>query len=104
MYVGEYLPFWHPYEDYRKSYAAKKELGGGVLRTLSHEIDLVQYWFGEYEKIFAKISKISDLDIEVDDSTDIFNNNFLGNRVDFNLAVIKNPIFISFFYRLFLHV
>lgn len=72
LYVGEYLPFWHPYEDYRKSYAAKKELRGGVLRTLSHEIDLGQYWFGEYEKIFAKVLKISDLDIDVDDSTDIF--------------------------------
>lgn len=72
LYVGEYLPFWHPYEDYRKSYAAKKELGGGALRTLSHEIDLGQYLFGNYNKIFAKISKISDLDINVDDSTDIF--------------------------------
>ena len=72
LYVGEYLPFWHPYEDYRKSYAAKKELGGGVLRTLSHEIDLGQYWFGEYKKIFAKVLKISDLDINVDDNTDIF--------------------------------
>ncbi len=28
LYVGEYLPFWHPYENYRKSYSAKKELGG----------------------------------------------------------------------------
>ena len=72
LYVGEYLPFWHPYEDYRKSYAARKELGGGVLRTLSHEIDLGQYWFGDYDKIFARVSKISDLDIDVDDSVDIF--------------------------------
>jgi predicted dehydrogenase len=72
LYVGEYLPFWHPYEDYTKSYAARKELGGGVLRTLSHEIDLGQYWFGNYERIFAKVCKISDLDIDVDDSTDIF--------------------------------
>ena len=72
LYVGEYLPLWHPYEDYRKSYAAKKELGGGALRTLSHEIDLGQYLFGNYNRIFAKISKISDLDIDVDDNTDIF--------------------------------
>ena len=25
---GSYLPDWHPYEDYRKGYAAKKKLGG----------------------------------------------------------------------------
>jgi len=91
LYVGEYLPFWHPYEDYRKSYAAKKELGGGVLRTLSHEIDLGQYWFGEYEKIFAKISKISDLDIEVDDSTDIFAE--MKNRIILKISMdYLNPL------------
>ena len=31
---GEYLPSWHPWEDHRKSYSAKKELGGGVILTL----------------------------------------------------------------------
>ena len=72
LYVGEYLPFWHPYEDYRKRYAARDDLGGGSLRTFSHEIDLGQYWFGNYDKIFAKVSKISDLEIDVDDNTDIF--------------------------------
>ncbi len=91
LYVGEYLPFWHPYEDYRKSYAAKKELGGGVLRTLSHEIDLGQYWFGEYKKIFAKVLKISDLDINVDDSTDIFAE--MKNRIILKISMdYLNPL------------
>lgn len=40
---GDYLPAWHPWEDYRESYAAKKELGGGVALTLSHEIDLANW-------------------------------------------------------------
>ena len=31
---GEYLPNWHPWEDFRLSYAARKDLGGGVLLTL----------------------------------------------------------------------
>ena len=26
---GEYLPGWHPWEDYRNSYAARADLGGG---------------------------------------------------------------------------
>jgi predicted dehydrogenase len=38
---GEYLPDWHPWEDYRTSYAARKELGGGAALTLSHDLDLV---------------------------------------------------------------
>jgi len=72
LYVGEYLPFWHPYENYRTSYSARKKLGGGVLRTLCHEIDLGHYWFGIYDKVFSRVSKISNLDIDADDNTYIF--------------------------------
>ena len=71
LFVGEYLPNWHPYEDYRASYASKKEMGGGALRTLCHEIDLGQYWFGDYDEVFSRVSKISGLDIGTDDNTDI---------------------------------
>lgn len=39
-YWGEHLPYWHPWEDYRHSYAARKELGGGAALTLSHDLDL----------------------------------------------------------------
>ncbi len=66
--VGHYLPFWHPYEDYKTSYAARKELGGGSLRTLSHEIDLSQFIFGPIRKVFAKVYKLSSLKIDVDDT------------------------------------
>ena len=91
LYVGEYLPSWHPYEDYRVSYAAKKELGGGVLRTLSHEIDLGQYWFGEYHKVFSRISKISSLDIDVDDNTDIIAEMKNGTLLRINMDYL-NPV------------
>ncbi len=37
---GSYLPDWHPWENYKESYAAKKSLGGGVALTLCHDIDL----------------------------------------------------------------
>lgn len=41
-----YLPDWHPYEDYRQSYAARSELGGGVIPTLDHEIDFLLWALG----------------------------------------------------------
>ena len=41
-----YLPNWHPYADYRQEYTAQKQMGGGVIRTLSHELDLAIHWFG----------------------------------------------------------
>ncbi len=71
LHVGQYLPNWHPYEDYRDAYYAKKELGGGGLRTLSHEIDLMQYFFGNVQYIFAKVETNSNLEIDVDDVTNI---------------------------------
>lgn len=44
---GEYLPDWHPWEDYRDGYAARKELGGGAALTLSHDLDLIFWLTGE---------------------------------------------------------
>ena len=69
--VGHYLPHWHPYEDYTKGYAARSDLGGGVLRTLSHELDMICFLFGSVESIFAKVEKLSDLKIDVDDCVDV---------------------------------
>lgn len=71
LHVGQYLPNWHPYEDYRNAYYAKKELGGGALRTLSHEVDLMQYFFGDVLSLYAKVKKNSELEIDVDDVTNI---------------------------------
>lgn len=71
LHVGQYLPNWHPYEDYRSAYYSRKDLGGGALRTLSHEVDLMQFLFGQVKTVFAKVEKLSDLDIDVDDVTTI---------------------------------
>lgn len=68
---GEYLPGWHPWEDYRKSYSARKDLGGGVLLTLSHPLDYIRWLFGDPEWIWAMSGKISDLQVDVDDIAEI---------------------------------
>ena len=68
LYCGQFLPFWHTYADYKKEYYARKDLGGGVLRTLSHEIDLMHYLFGEVTELTASVDKISNLEIDVDDN------------------------------------
>jgi len=62
-----YLPKWHLYADYRIEYTAKKELGGGVIRTLSHEIDLMLYLFGAPVSTVGVTDKISSLEIDTDD-------------------------------------
>lgn len=64
---GSYLPFWHPNEDYRFSYAARKELGGGVLNTISHELDLIYYFFGLPNSVFSNKLNTGILNIDVED-------------------------------------
>ena len=68
---GEYLPGWHPWEDYRKSYSARSDLGGGVALTLCHPLDYVRWLFGEVSILWGFSGKISDLEISVDDLAEI---------------------------------
>ncbi|HIP45615.1 MAG TPA: Gfo/Idh/MocA family oxidoreductase, partial [Sulfurospirillum arcachonense] len=65
--AGQYLPTWRPDQDYRESYSAKLSQGGGVLRDLSHELDYINWIFGDITVIGSINTKISDLEIESDD-------------------------------------
>ena len=53
FHLKTFLPDWHPWEDFRDSYASQKKLGGGVLLTCSHEIDLAINFFGEAQSVFC---------------------------------------------------
>ena len=66
--VGQYLPSWRPKSDYRQGVSAKKELGGGALLELSHEMDYLRWIFGEVEWVRATLSQQSKLEIDVEDS------------------------------------
>jgi predicted dehydrogenase len=66
--VGEYLPGWHPYEDYRGGYAARRDLGGGVVLTLVHELDYVYWLFGLPRRLWAVGGHLSRLELDVEDT------------------------------------
>ena len=69
---GDYLPAWHPWEDYRESYAAKKELGGGVALTLSHEIDMATWLINSTpQKSFTLKNYSSALEMDVEAGCDV---------------------------------
>jgi len=79
---GEYLPGWHPWEDYRKSYSAREDLGGGVVLTLCHPLDYLRWLMGEISELWAFTGKVSDLEIGVEDVAEIglhFVNGAVGN-------------------------
>ena len=64
---GQYLPTWRPEQDYKESYSADIDQGGGVLRDLSHELDYIVWLFGHFNTLEAINTKISDLEINSDD-------------------------------------
>lgn len=68
---GEYLPNWHPWEDYRQSYAARADLGGGVIVTLTHPLDYLQYILGDVESLWSFNGHLSPLEIDVEDVAEI---------------------------------
>lgn len=69
--VGEYLPDWHPREDYRHSYSARKNLGGGPILTFSHDLDLACWLLGPPTQLMAMTSHASALEIETEDVADV---------------------------------
>ncbi|HOY97178.1 MAG TPA: Gfo/Idh/MocA family oxidoreductase, partial [Catalimonadaceae bacterium] len=80
---GEHLPDWHPWEDYRESYAARKELGGGAALTLSHDLDLV-LWMIESTLVSHHLIQnfASGLEVNVDSAADFllgFENGVTGH-------------------------
>jgi predicted dehydrogenase len=79
---GEYLPQWHPWEDYRQSYSARAELGGGVIVTLTHPLDYLRYLIGEVDSLWSFNGHISPLEVDVEDTAEIglkFKNGAIGS-------------------------
>jgi predicted dehydrogenase len=66
-----YLPSWRPGKDPRNGYSAHREMGGGVLYDLSHEIDYVQYILGPVEALRGQASRRSDVTVDAEDYADI---------------------------------
>ena len=65
---SSYLPDWRPGTDYRNTYSAHKNLGGGVAIDLIHEWDYLSFLFRYASKKWKSfMGKISNLEIDSDD-------------------------------------
>lgn len=79
---SEYLPDWHPWEDYRTFYMAKKEQGGGAILDESHTVDFARWLFGEIKEVACFNDKLSNLEITSDDIAEMlvrFESGAMGN-------------------------
>jgi len=68
---GEYLPNWHPYEDYREMPASHRELGGGLILSQIHDLDYAYSLFGLPRRVFAVGGHLSSLDVDGEDTASI---------------------------------
>ena len=64
---SSYLPDWRPGTDYRNTYSAHKDLGGGVDIDLIHEWDYLTYLFGMPSSVKFFSGKVSNLEIDSSD-------------------------------------
>ncbi len=80
--VGQYLPDWRKDTDYRQGVSARRDLGGGAILELSHELDYARWLMGEVAAVSAQADRVSDLDIDVEDLAEItlrFQSGAIGN-------------------------
>ena len=88
---GEYLPSWHPWEDYRQSYSARSDLGGGVVLTLCHPFDYLRWLLGEVDSVSATTGHLGDLKIDVEDTADV-TLSFQSGAIGYvHLDYLQNP-------------
>lgn len=64
---SSYLPNWRPGQDYRETYSAHLNQGGGVSIDLIHEWDYMMYLFGKPNKVMNYRGQYSNLEIDSDD-------------------------------------
>ena len=80
---GQYLPDWHPWEDYRKFYVARKETGG-AREIVAFELVWLTWILGNVDTISCFKGKLSKLDVNIDDAYQIimkFKNGVFGHML-----------------------
>lgn len=90
FHFGSYLPWRHPWEDYRSGYGARRELGGGVILDAIHEFDMALWLFGEPEAIYCTGGNFSDLEIDVEDTAEVLMS-YADKVVSIHLDFVERP-------------
>jgi predicted dehydrogenase len=63
--IGQYLPDWHPWEDYRDYYPSRRVQGGGLDAVC--DLDYLCWILGEVTHLTCFAGKLSSLEIDTED-------------------------------------
>jgi predicted dehydrogenase len=88
---GEFLPGWHPWEDYRHGYSARRDMGGGPVLTFSHEIDTLLWLLGRPVRLTALAARTSDLEIDTEDVAEIVVQLACGALAAVHVDYVRRP-------------
>jgi predicted dehydrogenase len=91
FFCGSWLPSWRQGQDYRKSVSARRELGGGALLELSHELDMAQWLLGPLTPLNAFLRNSGILEIDVEDQAYLLAQNQDGSPISIRLDFCTNP-------------
>jgi predicted dehydrogenase len=83
--VAQYLPDWRPWQDYRQSYTARRELGGGIILDASHEIDYMLWLLGPPSELTCMAGRVSGLETDVEDCATILLRLRSGAQADIHM-------------------
>ena len=64
---GYDLRRWRPESDYRSSYSARADLGGGIVLDAVHELDYLVWLLGPVDAVSAETARVSTLEVDVED-------------------------------------
>lgn len=78
-HIGQYLPDWHPWENYKSNFLADKRTNG-CREILAIELPWLLASFGEIESLHAESDKMTDLGIDYNDNFMIHFRHKNGNK------------------------
>ncbi|MCZ2146608.1 MAG: Gfo/Idh/MocA family oxidoreductase [Bryobacterales bacterium] len=87
--LGNYLPDWHPYEDYRKFYGGDVRMGGAGMDMIFHDMAPLLWWMGPVASVLARFSKLSQLEVHGPDNQDVLLGFATGARGYFHNDIIE---------------
>jgi predicted dehydrogenase len=90
-HIGGYLPDWHPWEDYRVSYAARRDLGGGAALTNIHELDYLTWLLGPARRFTGFELPLHPLGTDVDEAAAFLLEHASGALSTATLSLVHKP-------------